>query len=681
MRRFVALSVVLVLAGCQADDQPTAPPGPRPLAAISDGAHGGTHGFFFLPPLVPSPTFTGTFNASLKPSVEICELTASLPPACVGGPVTRFEPSAITVDATTGQYHVNWKTDDSPLDVAKNYRIRVFIGSSEDGMELGFRDVHPVATPQEVPKDPESGDLYVFTFGSNIPIKFRIEKGALCAPGATDCGEGSLDAGGGLVLANFAGVATSQGTLDSQVTLIVERITCPRVDGRVVFLPMDIPQFAGCYKVRSIPAVTGLMDPPAVVGVCFEPNPTNLTDRQEQLLALHRYDRSHPELGVEALPVVSFQIDCQGFASATANPLMNLARAGVRVLQRTLSPWVSPPPLLAVPTGLGGLTGSFSDFVWALPSQMAILEGDNQIAPLGTPVAIPPAVIVTDSDDNPVQGATVSFAVTLGGGTVIPAAPLKIVTGADGVAGVARVTSWTLGGTPGLNLLEASGIGLEATPRESGYLQRGAVTFHATACAPGYGTAVVDGQFGVDEWRCAITYPFTAKVSGGSGTPATLYVMNDNTTLYLAVQLRRSSADKVNTLQFNFDNNNSAASGTGAAETGDDVLSLDAARGFTDAFLTLRCTNSSQSSCWAADAGSGGTNDGSGAFQNDGTWTTYEVSHALNTTDDTHDFSLFAGSRVGLFLTLQTGSGATGNTQWPGFRRYQEIAIIGTSIP
>jgi hypothetical protein len=38
--------------------------------------------------------------------------------------------------------------------------------------------------------------------------------------------------------------------------------------------------------------------------------------------------------------------------------------------------------------------------------------------------------------------------------------------------------------------------------------------------------------------------------------------------------------------------------------------------------------------------------------------------------------SLSAGSRVALFLTLQTGSGAAGNTQWPGFRRYLEIRIV-----
>ncbi|MGH7588580.1 MAG: hypothetical protein ACRELU_08305, partial [Gemmatimonadota bacterium] len=35
-------------------------PAPRP--AISDAAHGGRDGFYFLPPLVPKPEFDGTFD-------------------------------------------------------------------------------------------------------------------------------------------------------------------------------------------------------------------------------------------------------------------------------------------------------------------------------------------------------------------------------------------------------------------------------------------------------------------------------------------------------------------------------------------------------------------------------------------------------------------------------------------
>src|SRR4249919_2285650 len=44
----------------------------RPL--ISDGAHGGTPGFFFLPPIAPLPRFRGSFAANLEPVVKIDEL-------------------------------------------------------------------------------------------------------------------------------------------------------------------------------------------------------------------------------------------------------------------------------------------------------------------------------------------------------------------------------------------------------------------------------------------------------------------------------------------------------------------------------------------------------------------------------------------------------------------------------
>ncbi len=677
------LAVVCSLAGLLvacSDQQPTTPIVTPPEFAISDGAHGGNHGFYFLPPLVPSPTFSGTFSAAFRPFVEVCQLTGDTDAHCVDGPpAVRFGPSEVPLELDNEQYHVNWQTGDFNLDVTKNYRIRVFVGGETQGKELGFRDVHPVATPQEVPKDPDTGDIYVFLNGSTIPIKFRIEKGTLCSPTATDCGEGTVNADGGAVLANFGGVVTFAGSVSSQVTLVVERLTCPRVDGRVALLPMDIPQFEGCYRVQAIPSLTERMDPPAVVGVCLDRASSGLTPRQDSLLQLHRMDPDKPEQGVEALPNVEFPIHCEDFqsiGSAGKNPFVNFASAGWRRLVRVLSPVLAPRPLLATDKGLGGATGSFSEFVWALPSRMRILAGDGQVAPVSTAVAIPPAVIVTDRNGDAVQNASVSFQVTQGGGTVTPAAPVKVVTGADGVA---RVTSWTLGATPGVNLLEAGGIGLDSVPTESGFLPWGAVTFTAIGCVPGFGTgtATIDGSLGTSEWQCAHSYDFTANVSGGS-TPATLYVMNDATNLYLAVRLKRSSTDKVNTLQFNFDNNDSwmMSAGAGAAETGDEVLSLDAVAGFRDAFLTLKCVNSSQSSCWGTDLSAGGTSEGGSAVKNDGTYTTYEMVHPLNTADDAHDFSLSVDSRVGLFLTLQTGSGATGNTQWPGFRKYLEIRVV-----
>jgi hypothetical protein len=151
--------------------------------------------------------------------------------------------------------------------------------------------------------------------------------------------------------------------------------------------------------------------------------------------------------------------------------------------------------------------------------------------------------------------------------------------------------------------------------------------------------------------------------------------MNDGANLYLAVRVRRSSTDKVNTLQFNFDNNNScpdqAACSTGAATEGDDILVVDASKTFTDAFLTLKCTTSTQSSCWSAAE----PQNGAAGWTNNGTYTMYEFRHPLNSGDGLHDFARVGGNKVGLFLTLQVGSGAQGNTQWPGFRKYRTITI------
>jgi hypothetical protein len=185
----------------------------------------------------------------------------------------------------------------------------------------------------------------------------------------------------------------------------------------------------------------------------------------------------------------------------------------------------------------------------------------------------------------------------------------------------------------------------------------------------------VDGVMASGEWQCAQHEDFTANLSGGA-TPATLYWMNDQTNLYLAVRVQRSSTDKVNTLRFNFDNNNSAnASGTGLAEAGDDILVEDAASGFSDQYLTLKCTTSTQTSCGATDVADGGASQGAAAFANAAGFSVYELRHPLNSGDTAHDFGLAAGANVGLFLTLQIGSGAQGNTQWPGFRRYLTITI------
>ena len=85
------------------------------------------------------------------------------------------------------------------------------------------------------------------------------------------------------------------------------------------------------------------------------------------------------------------------------------------------------------------------------PATISELDGQGiGNAIVGQPLLPKPGVKVRDSYGNPVPGATVTWAVTSGGGTVTPAQ-----TTSD-ASGVARVGTWTLGPAAGLNLLKVS---------------------------------------------------------------------------------------------------------------------------------------------------------------------------------------------------------------------------------
>jgi adhesin/invasin len=93
----------------------------------------------------------------------------------------------------------------------------------------------------------------------------------------------------------------------------------------------------------------------------------------------------------------------------------------------------------------------------AAATRIELLEGDGQVAEVGRPVNVRPAVRVTNAEGEPVPGFGVTFVVTAGDGDVEGATQS---TNSDGVA---RVGSWTLG-SPGTNRLEARAPGLEGSP-------------------------------------------------------------------------------------------------------------------------------------------------------------------------------------------------------------------------
>ena len=127
--------------------------------------------------------------------------------------------------------------------------------------------------------------------------------------------------------------------------------------------------------------------------------------------------------------------------------------------------------LRATSTGLTAATSSSFNVRAGSGASIEKIAGDNQEALVGTNVTTDPRVRVTDANDNPVAGVTVTFAVASGGGSITGATPTT------NASGEAAVGSWKLGSTAGTNTLTASAPGA------------GSVTFTATAEA-GSGTGL-----------------------------------------------------------------------------------------------------------------------------------------------------------------------------------------------
>src|SRR5207245_8806276 len=109
-------------------------------------------------------------------------------------------------------------------------------------------------------------------------------------------------------------------------------------------------------------------------------------------------------------------------------------------------------------TGLTGVTSGTVNVTAGTPTQIGVNAGNNQTATTGTPVPVPPSVIVRDASGNPVAGMAVTFAVAAGGGSITGASQTT------SASGIAAVGSWTLGTTAGTNTLTATATGPTGSP-------------------------------------------------------------------------------------------------------------------------------------------------------------------------------------------------------------------------
>lgn len=204
-------SAFSITAACSSFDHPSGPSS-KPEFAISDAVHeGGTSGFYFLPPMVAQPTFSGTFDAditALNPAIEICDVTNGLDSNCGGAggtpAVVVFTTTgmpAITVDLATPQYQVNWDTKGAGFVAGHTYRLHVATTTACGARrELGFADVLLSTTPGQV-KFLQTSDIIVLQDGRTLPIHFRIETGAVgnCWTTAASMPEAKAEPGVGVV--------------------------------------------------------------------------------------------------------------------------------------------------------------------------------------------------------------------------------------------------------------------------------------------------------------------------------------------------------------------------------------------------------------------------------------------------------------------------------------------------
>ena len=182
------MAIALLTVSC-ATDEINAPRGPDkhsigPGFAVADGARGGNPHFFFLPPMVASPRFTGTTDGTKLPVVTVCPLDRTT--LRCGAVIARFEtvPSGLPIeqiryDPQSESYLVIWDTRrclgvPCSLDPARNYRLNVSVA----GTMLGSADLDVVGRVRELLQVNYQENVGVVQ-GLPLPISFRIEEGAV----------------------------------------------------------------------------------------------------------------------------------------------------------------------------------------------------------------------------------------------------------------------------------------------------------------------------------------------------------------------------------------------------------------------------------------------------------------------------------------------------------------------
>jgi hypothetical protein len=168
----VALCVAFTFISCQKDLDQEVSPNLTTIAEsliVKTGIVHEEEGFFFLAPIVKSTSYSGTFDASLAPVVEICSTPTCDPTLKTIYTVDGSGSEKVRVDLENEHYIVNWNTMSTGAVAGQTYRVSVKINERV----LGYFDVAIVSTGAQA-KSVASG-VTALVSGQTLPIKFRVE--------------------------------------------------------------------------------------------------------------------------------------------------------------------------------------------------------------------------------------------------------------------------------------------------------------------------------------------------------------------------------------------------------------------------------------------------------------------------------------------------------------------------
>ncbi len=198
MRRTLQVMMIGTLftaAGACADSNRSVSPdrsaaAAQPSASIQDAAHGGIAGFYFLEPLVAQPSDAGTLDKTQSGNlrVDVCPLgTDPSVQTCQGAAIAVSATSPVFIDVNGNHYQVNWQTDVTAFPPNAYYRLSVIDVAT--GGTWGHVDVYLGSTGQGF-HSINSADFTPLLDGRTVPIKFRIDNGAVPPTSAGGTGTG-----------------------------------------------------------------------------------------------------------------------------------------------------------------------------------------------------------------------------------------------------------------------------------------------------------------------------------------------------------------------------------------------------------------------------------------------------------------------------------------------------------